>query len=116
MKNLLGDEVEARKLSFDWRCPHLDVFVDGKWHGMVSPNGWQGHTMNINHKLGEPLMTNVNGILSFSEMQTIMDEYKRHTNETEAMQFVISRIAEYRKTSFDEAVAYLKERNIPTLV
>lgn len=117
MKNMFGDDVEPRKITFRWLIPHLDILVNGHWQGMVSPNGWQGHSMDINHKLGEPVMSNVHlwQTLSFSEMAAIMEEYNKHMDNTRAMQIVIGAIAKEKKISFDAALALVKKKNIPTI-
>lgn len=115
MKNMFGDDVQPRVITFEWNFPHLTLFINGHFAGMVSPNGWQGYSMDIHHKLGEPLMRNFNlwYSIGFTEMQNIMREYNSHMEPARAMHHVIDRIATDKKLSFDEAKAYLKEKNIP---
>ena len=115
MKNLFGDEVKPRKLSFKWLCPHLEVFVNDHWCGMVSPNGWQGHSMNVHYAIGEPVMNSLNlwFAMSLDEMQLIMAEWKKHMEPERCMQIVISSIAEEKKFSFNDTLKYLKDHDYP---
>lgn len=114
MKNMLGDEVEPRKLTFEWLVPHLNIYVNGHWQGQVSPNGWQGYSIDIHHKLGEPIMNNLNlwHSLSFTEMQSIMSAYNERLCPARAMTIVIGAVAEEKKISFERALKLLRDRNI----
>jgi hypothetical protein len=114
MTNVFGEEIEPRKLTFEWSYPHLNLFINGRWSGMISPNGWQGHSMNIDHKLGEPVMTNVHlwHTLSVSEMMAMVEEFEKHMDGRE-MLLVIGQLAKEKKMSFNEAEAYATARNIP---
>lgn len=79
MKNIMGDEREPELLTFDYTEPHMNLFRGGRWCGMVSPNGWSGKTAMINYKLKEPVMTCYHGNLSLTEMQSVLDAWKKFT-------------------------------------
>ena len=78
-KNIFGEQVEPRKLTFGYLRPHMEVFRAGKFAGCVSPNGWTGKTMFIDYEMKEPVLTNYDGPISLSEMQTIIDKWKEFT-------------------------------------
>lgn len=114
MKNILGEEVKPRKLTFEWQYPHLHIFANGNWAATVSPNGWQGDIMNINHKLGEPVLTGVHFLqsLSFSEMAAIIQEFNKNMDGRE-MALVVSQMAKIKKISIGAAVDLITHRKIP---
>ncbi len=116
MKNLFGEEVEPHELTFEFTSPHLTVLCNGKVFGIVSPNGWQGYTMNVNYKLGEPIVMNMREIMSLFEMQQIIAIYKQRMPDVMAMQFVINKLAEEKKLSFGEAVMYIRDNKIPCMI
>lgn len=116
MKNMFGDETEPRKLEFKWLVPTLQIHIDGHWSGMVVPNGYLGTGyMNIHHKFGEPILSNVDLLhdLSFSEMQQIMDAFNTECSAMRSTQISICQFASYKNMTFVQALAYLKEKKIP---
>lgn len=115
---MLGEDVEPRKVTCKWNFPYLNVFINGHWHGMVEPNGWRGHSMDINHKLAEPIMNNVHlwHTMSLAEMQLIINEYNMHMSPERAMSVVIGQIAKHKGMSFQAALAYIKQKEIPMLL
>lgn len=99
MKNMFGEEVEVVPLKFEWSGPHLWIFRGKKFFGNVYPNGWNGHSKVIQYELGDPVLTNTDGDLSFKELKQIMDEYWSHITPDEARKLV------------DVAIKKEKERN-----
>ena len=85
MKNMFGDEREPQKLEFSWTSNHLFIKKGGKLFGLVSTNGWTGHTMLIDYERDEPVITNLHDtIISFGEMKQIMAEWENHKQSTES--------------------------------
>lgn len=112
MKNIFGEEVKPRVLSFEWYHPRLAVMVDGKWAGIVQPNGWNGYS-NIHSKVGEPVIATLTlDCISFKELQVIMAEYNKHISETETMDVVIKAVAQNKNISFSEASQLVKAHNL----
>lgn len=118
MKNMLGEDVEPRKVTCKWNFPYLEVFIDGHWYGMVEPNGWRGYSMDIHHRLAEPVMNNVHlwSTMSLADMKLIISEYEANMPPERAMSVVIHQIAKEKKMSFADALAYVKRKNIPMLL
>ena len=114
MKNMFGDEVKPRVLTTKFVYPHLEIFINGQWHGMVSPNGVHGYSMDLHHTLGEPVMNNVHlwNTLSFKEMSRIMNDYKQGMGNR-GLPLVISNIAKEKKITFEEAVQLIRDKEIP---
>lgn len=77
VKNLLGEEVEPRRLTFKREGIHLTIFNNGKFLDVVSPNGWTGYG-SINAQKGEPVLTNSNlwFSISLSEMKQIIEAWE----------------------------------------
>ena len=87
-KNILGEDVEVGvPLNFKWNEPILWVFR-GKFICNVAPNGWTGKSKSIQYPLGEIIIDNLNGELSFKEASEIMGEYWKRMTPEKAIEFV----------------------------
>jgi hypothetical protein len=81
MKNMLGEEREPQKLSID---QHGFIKRGDKIFGYIKPNGWNGSQW-IDFEVGEPIVTIFpsNALISFKEMQFLMDEWSKLKVATE---------------------------------
>lgn len=127
MKNFFGEEVVPADhiIHFQWSGIILNVLrgkgyvnaagVAGCHHYVctVTPNGWTGNSMNVNHPLGEPLLANVHEILSFAELQAIMAEYNLHFPPKIVLTNIIQRLAKEKRMTIEETIAYIAEKKIP---
>lgn len=116
---MFGDEVKPIELAFEWSYPHLTVLRDGHFMGMVSPNGWQGHSINLYYRFGEPYLNNVHlwHNMSLGEMTAIKEAFNRHCSSIRCMICVISELMEEKKfKNFSQTLEYLKEKQIPLYI
>lgn len=131
MKNVFGDEFKPEDYAFhfEWKEPHLfitqgDPYTNSRgvenckrFCGMISPNGWQGDNFSLQYAFGEPVWNNAGSVsnLSLKEMDLFIYEFRQHMSDVQAMQYVISRLADKKHISFDAALAYVKEKGIRTI-
>jgi hypothetical protein len=90
-KNILGESVEILPLRFEFNFPHLCVFRGKEFYCNVIPNGWQGDYIFLQHPIAEPILHNINHVLSFKEMEQIMAEYWKNATREQIEQFVQER-------------------------
>ncbi len=114
MTNVFGEIVKPRELTFEWQYPILTIKSNGKFFGMMMPNGVFGHSFNLNFKLGEPVLHNLNIFenLSVSEMEQISEYYDLHMAGRD-MLVVIASIAKEKNITLHAAASYLSEKNFP---
>jgi hypothetical protein len=131
MKNLFGEEFNSADyiLHFEWSEPHLHISQGDpytntrgvekckRYCGTVSPNGWQGDSFNMQYALGEPVFTNFGTLsqISLRQMEVVVAEFNKNMPPIRAMQYVISKLANWKHISFDAAMAYVKEKGIQTI-
>lgn len=82
-KNLMGDERAPQPLTMKWEDPHITLYREGKFAGMVSPNGWTGKGAYIDWKIGEPVVTNLPSSMSLAEMQQVINFWEKHAKVTQ---------------------------------
>ena len=129
MTNYFGEEVDPadHQIHFEWFGATLNILrgkeftnargVKGcrKYVGTVTPNGWNGNSMNVWYPLGMPLLSNINDVISFAEFEAIMAEYNLHMPPKVVLQNVIARLAEEKHISVDAAIEYVAQNKIPTI-
>lgn len=76
MKNIFGDEREPQPLQIKVEGKTLCLSRGGSFVGIVFANGTLGGVQMIDHELGEPIVNQIFGGLSLSEMQRIIDAWK----------------------------------------
>ena len=128
MTNMLGGDFDKAEFEFhfEWMGFNLNILqgkeytneqgVKGcrKYCGTISPNGSNGYSRNLNYPFGEPVLTNWSETpLSFSNMGKFMYEYWRKHYKEDVMRHCISKLAEEKKISFDDAIKHIQKKNIP---
>ena len=79
MTNMLGEEREPHPLEIKDMGKTLYLSRNGNYVGYVSENGWTGKSYMIDYPLKEPMIYQIFGALSLTEMQQIIEAWKNKT-------------------------------------
>jgi len=126
MKTILGDEIDKKDftLHFEWMGANMNVLrgnpftneqgVKGcqKYCGTVSINGGRGYSMNVRYILGEPILSNTEGELGFSDINRIMGEFYKRFSPKQCLDYALTQIAKEKHITMDEVIKLIAEKKI----